>query len=112
MTREQILHHLTVWSAATAALDEQMDALAAIVGMQPESPLHEAVWRTWDHYTRTLADLIGAGGWLDWHYLENEMGARGYKCAPHRGAQLRAIDSIEALADLIHECNTHPGEHS
>lgn len=111
MTRDQILAHLQTWQQATAELDERMDALSAIVGMQPESPLHEAVGAVWDHYTRTLAALIEAGDWLDWYYFECAMGAKAMEASPGAGAPLRPIDSLEALARIIAECNNPPGDH-
>lgn len=110
MTRDQILAHLQTWQQATAELDAQMDALAAIVGMQPESPLREAVGAVWDHYTYTLADLLGASDWLDWYYFECAMGAKTMKASPYEGAPMRPIDSLEALAKIITESNTPPGE--
>lgn len=110
MTRDQILAHLQTWQQATAELDEQMDALAAIVGMQPESPLHEAVWKAWGHYTRTLAHLLDAADWLDWYYFECAMGGKAMEASPYAGAPLRPIDSLEALAQIITECNNPPGD--
>jgi hypothetical protein len=66
------------WQNAMMEVEAQYDALAAVVGCVPESPLFEAISRLKSAYTNAVAQLVcDEHEWLEWWWLECDFGRRG-----------------------------------
>jgi hypothetical protein len=88
---------LTAWKARHDALTKLMDSITTVLGLEVESPLREAMWGTFDDYTKTLASLLGdTSEWMSWYQSENEMGTRGM-AAGYDGA----LSPVKTLDDLL-----------
>ena len=104
MKAADMLPLLQAWAVRQAALDKQMQALAAIFGDGIECPLGIAVWNAWNAYTNTLSALIGDHEfWLTWFEVENEMGRKGISITS-TGGRVRKITNLRQLARVIEEC--------
>jgi hypothetical protein len=98
--REDTLALLGEWAKHHAAVEDLMDGVESSIGLDPNGPMFETVWKLFDAYTATLSVEIGDfDGWLEWHRADNDMGA-GKKTAGYDG-QLIAIASLEDLYLLI-----------
>lgn len=98
--RENTIALLTDWQKHHAAVEELMDGIEGTIGLDPNAPMFNTVWKLFDAYTGTLSVEVGDyEGWLEWFYSENEMGA-GKKQAGYDG-QLIAIESLDDLCRLI-----------
>jgi len=76
-TRREITAHLHKWAEIYLHARAAWASLEGAIGQQFDSPLHRAVWNTFDAYTDALAELLGdRDGWLDWFCWANEMGAK------------------------------------
>ena len=70
------LQILNDWHYQYDRITELWDGMTKAIGVLPEGLFSEAVWGLFDSYTKSISSLVGdKGGWLDWHYLENNMGA-------------------------------------
>jgi hypothetical protein len=102
---EQMLLHLKRWEAAVREVEAVDDALEELTGRAPEGRLTQAMWAALGAYGETLETLLigsSANAWLEWYWIENRMGERGYTVVTESGE--RTIDSVEALADFLMEC--------
>ena len=98
--REATIALLTDWQKHHAAMDRLFKGFAMYVGLEVEGPMFETVYSLFIAYTVTLAVEVGdLGGWLEWHFSENDMGA-GKMQAGYDG-QLIAIESLGDLCRLI-----------
>lgn len=59
---------------------ESLDSIFDLMiraGLDPNSAIHEEVWRTFDDYLNLLAKEIGDGyEWLQWHCYDNKWGKK------------------------------------
>lgn len=63
--------------------------------LDPNGPLFEAIWTTWDR----MLDRIDTDGWLLWYIYENDCGAKGFEAsADHHRWKPRPIRSARQLA--------------
>lgn len=87
---------LTRWQMAIEEADAHFDPVVAMLRLDPENRVCQAVWRTQEVLTATTSDLVGDGeDWLHWYWLDNEMGRKGLEAGPK--AEKRAIRSLEDL---------------
>ena len=101
MIKPEILRHLNAWQAAMREMDKQYDALHALTGITPESPLWKAVGNMQSLLTEQAADLcsIGADWLMEW-WLEHDFGDVPMK-AGLVGQELREIRTLDDLVTLI-----------
>jgi len=100
---------LAEWVAHHDKIEKMMTGIKACIGLDPNGPLFDSVWRLFDGYTTALAAQIGdAGDWLPWFYMENDMGAKGY-AAGYDGKQ-RNIKTLADLYWLITESRKRAGK--
>lgn len=100
--RETTLALLGDWKAHHDAVEKLMDGIKDCIGLDPDGPMFDTVWRLFDAYTASLAAQIGDfGGWLVWYQAENDTGKRGHE-AGYDG-KLSKIKSLVALYWLIEE---------
>lgn len=79
MTRTQTELALTRWLETYQKLTEQVDAFAKITDSPPDSPLQNAIYKTFDAYTDALSELVGdQGGWLSWFIYDNDAGKKAH----------------------------------
>ena len=82
MTRQETAKALEALRATCQAVDAQLDALGALVGL--DGPLVDAVWRMQSAYIDAVAREVGdPAGWVSW-WVETEWGA---KCSPDLGGR-------------------------
>lgn len=92
--------HLNTWAQTIVESDTQFEALHAIVGATPESPLVLSIANMQMAYTKAVAALVGdKAEWLEWYWLENGMGAKCGEAGP--SDDMRPIVTIDDLAWLL-----------
>jgi hypothetical protein len=73
--QDAIRAKLDKWQSAMLAVEAQYDALAAVVGCMPESPLFDAIGQLKSSYTNAVAQLVGDDReWLEWWWLDCDLG--------------------------------------
>lgn len=105
MTRDEMLQHLRRWARIVAEIEAVDEALEQLTMRSPEGRLTTAMWSAVGAYGETLeALLIGssASNWLEWYWIENDMGKKGMTVVTNTGE--RPIGGLEAFADLLMEC--------
>jgi hypothetical protein len=81
MTRQETTNALEALRTTCQAVDAQLDALGALVGL--DGPLADAVWRMQSAYIAAVAREAGdPGSWVEWWAIETRWGA---KCSPKLG---------------------------
>jgi hypothetical protein len=101
MNRPEALHLLTRWQERMQDANDNMDALAQIIGCTPESPLQSAIYGLMGDYTQQVADRIGCSTeWLEAWWLDHNFGERPMS-AGIVGEPLRDISTLEDLVALI-----------
>lgn len=102
MTAAVILPHLQRWADVVTDLDSAMDALDEVTGCNPESRLRTAIYAATGLANEwAAAQCNTTRGWIEWYWLENNMGAAGMEAG--FDGQLRKIETLEALAAMIAE---------
>ena len=100
--RENTMTLLTEWARHHAAVEKLMDGITETIGLDPNGPMFDTVWRLFDAYTMTLAVEVGDFcGWLEWYRDECEMGTKGME-AGYDGKTKR-IKTLTHLYGLIAE---------
>jgi hypothetical protein len=100
--RENTLTLLGDWQKHHAVVEKMMNSIKTSIGLDPEGPMFDAVWKLFDAYTGALTVEIGdASGWMEWYQLENDMGAKGM--AAGYDGKLRKIKTLAHLYSLIAE---------
>jgi hypothetical protein len=105
MKRELMLQHLQRWERVVLEVQEVDEALEALTGREPEGRLTTAMWATVGAYSEILETLLigsAVNNWLEWYWIENQMGERAFSVVLAGGE--RPIDCIEALTDMLMEC--------
>lgn len=101
MDSAQKLAVLKRWQEAIQAADEHFDAMCSLMGLQPEGPTFSAIWGLQGALTSATADLLDDGVWLEWYWLENDMGLGEKKASPAKGVDLRPIKTLQDLLWLL-----------
>jgi len=100
---------LAEWVAHHDKIDTMMEGIKSTIGLDPNGPLFDTVWRLFDGYTTALGAQIGdAGEWLAWFCMENDMGAKGM--AAGYDGKLRKIKTLADLYWLIAESRKRAGK--
>jgi hypothetical protein len=105
MSIPDMLPKLEAWCAAMREMDKQYDALYALLGCKPEWPLTDAILKLQTVATDSTAAAVGdAGGWLDYYWLECNMG-KGMCSGRHGRATIGGkeypIRTLKQLARVI-----------
>lgn len=100
MTHCQILAILTEWKRRHDALDAVFESLRPALGSDPESPLWKASWDVFTAYTSALSQILDdEDGWLEYYWLENNWGAKGYEVG--YDGKLKPLKTLGNLAALL-----------
>ena len=100
MNRDEAAKWLNDLVSAKHALDEQWDALRALLGMTPESPFSEAAWRPFELLVDAVAELLGGSKSVSWFVWDNDCGAKGMDHALPDGT-LRTVATVDDLLDVM-----------
>ncbi len=84
------------WHAATVRVRDMMRAIRAVLSPEPESEHNNAVWGAIQSYADALNTAYDLDGWLEWWWIECELGDKPMKAAP-AGEPLRKIDTVDDL---------------
>jgi len=90
---------LARWARVMRDMEAQYRTLDALVGSEPEAPLPLAINFLMEAYTDAMAAMTDGGGWLEWFWLECDLGATPKAAGPHE--EIRLIATVEDLAWLI-----------
>lgn len=94
---------LNRWKEVITESSTLIDPVVDILGCHPENPISDAVYLLQSEFTKVVAASVGDDAeWLDWFWLENEFGKRGFEAG--FGENLRPIKNIEDLVWLIENC--------
>ena len=94
---------IRAWYATVKDTGEAVDALNNVVGCSPESPLSQSIYAMVIAYTNAVQDAHGLDTWLEWYWLECQMGDTPLS-ASIGDEPLREIATVE---DLIALCARH-----
>lgn len=101
MDRAQKLAALKRWHAAMDQADTHFDSLIDLMGLHPDGDTCNAVFGLQDALTSATADLVDDGSnWINWYWLENDMGRKGMEAAPEGGG-LRPVCTLDDLLDVM-----------
>lgn len=93
------LEMLQEWQKTITATDSQISALRAVLGMS-DCALYESIRQMQCRYTESVARNVGdKSEWLEWFWLENEMGARGHEAGVDD--DMRKIKTLDDLLWLV-----------
>ena len=93
MNEQRIAQSIRQWHERVVELETRYNELSPLIGANPESLMMAAVWHV-------ASEATGAGGWLEWWWLECNLGARQMTaCLP--GEPLRNIATLEDLIRLV-----------
>lgn len=99
--RQAALGILQPWQTAMREAEAQVDALQALMGINPEAPLFAACYALMGLATRQAAQLSGVAlEWLEAWHLESNFGDKPLR-AGLADEPLRSITTLSALVDLI-----------
>lgn len=99
MTTPEIKSHIYRWETERLAMEAQVKALEAISGKNPDAPVLLCLFGLFTAYTEALAELLDAGDWLSWYWIENDSGAKGH--AAGYDDDLRKIRTLDDLCWLV-----------
>ena len=101
MNNEQKRKRITHWHSDLMQMEETLDKVNSAVGLVPEGDLSHACSCMMSALTLTTAELVNdEADWLDWYWLENEMGKRGFQAGPVNNPEhynQGGIECIEAI---------------
>lgn len=101
---------LREWKAMHDVTAKMMDDIQRTIGLEPGSVLFDGVWNIFDAYTRATSAQVGDfGDWLEWYYLEADMGNRPMEAGYSETMPPRPINSLARLAALIFESRKRQG---
>lgn len=97
MTRIQKINHWQPIVAGIVAdwrrLDGACDAAMKAGCMDPEGPLHDAIWRSF----QGMLERVDVDGWISWFIYDNGCGSKG---AEAKGCGKRGMRPIKTERDL------------
>lgn len=98
--RENTISLLAEWRKHHAAVEKLMDGAVTYIGIEPEGPMHDTVWRLFDAYTGSIAVEVGDYfEWLDWYCSETNMGKRSKEVQVN--GKTKRIKTLAQLCTLI-----------
>jgi hypothetical protein len=111
MTRKERMELLTKWIEYHAVCDKTWSDLEKLFGsLQPEGSLSDIIWVAFSKNTAVFSRCIGDSfGWLNWFWLENDMGASGLSAKASSWKKARRIKTLKDLCALI-EADLEPAQ--
>ncbi len=97
MDATQKLAALKRWADAMELGSKHYSEMSKVLGLDPDGPTCTVFYELQNSLTLATAELVGdAENWLDWYWMENDMGRKGYPAGP-----VGATRPIETLDDLL-----------
>jgi hypothetical protein len=87
-------------------LDNACSAALAAGAMDPNGPLYDAIWRSF----QGILERIDDAGWINWFIYENECGQKARKSKGRGKRGMTPIKTTRQLARLIVESEEHSRE--
>ena len=81
------------------ALNKACEAASKSGTLDPNGPLFEAIWSSFD----SMLDLIDPEGWIGWYIYDNECGKKKLKASTGKGNPLLKIDTNSKLVNFLVE---------
>ena len=102
MEHKERMGLLNEWDLQLFQVDNIRKQIDEIFGCCIDSQFYSVMIDLAGKYTKAVADLVGdSGDWLEWYWLENDMGARGHEAKASNWKKLRKVTNIEVLCKLI-----------
>ena len=102
MTHKERMKLLKEWEGQLLAADNIRKDIEAVFGDCVESKFFSVRSEMALTYTRTLSALTGdTGEWLDWYWLENDMGEKEMAAKASNWKKIKKIKSLNDLCKLI-----------
>ena len=101
MTHKERMTLLKQWEEQILTTDKLQEQIEAVFGDCIESEFFRVISDLAGKYTKTVSDLIGDTDWLDWYWLENDMGARRMEAKAANWKKMRKITNLEVLCRMI-----------
>lgn len=111
MDKAKIEQAIRDFDERVRAMDEVWEKLEEVLGATPESPVFEAMTAVAGGYVAALDAAYGIGGWLEWWWLECQLGRQTMECeVDGKEFTVATIDDIVqvVLADI--DLRTSPQE--
>lgn len=100
MPQPQIADTLAAWAVLMMRCEAQLAAITTLMDADTESPFLRPFCDLMQAHTRDTAAAVGdRHGWLEWYWVENDLGARGHSAGPV--GHPRPITCADDLAWLI-----------
>lgn len=97
MLKDNLLNVLKEWESVYYS-NTKVWELMREVGFEIESPVANAIWKTFDTYTHFIENVY-ATDYLSWYCWDNDMGKKGLLVVDSNGE--REIKNINDLYDAI-----------
>ena len=98
---------IRAWHKTIAQVEAAMDDIDRVIGYSADSPLAQAFAALSVEYTNAVQDCHGLGKWLEWYWLECNMGKTPLS-ASIGDNPLREIATVEDLIKLCEEDGEQP----
>jgi hypothetical protein len=101
MTTDEKMKLLQTWEVVICGMESEEDKLQVTLQPGADSPFISRLDILKIEYTRAVANLVDdTGDWLEWYWLENNMGAKGLPASRKQG-KMKPVTSIRQLLVLI-----------
>lgn len=101
MTTDEKMKLLQTWETVICGMESEEDKLQVTLQPDRDSPFMATLYKLETEYTNAVAKLVGdTGDWLEWYWLENNMGAKGMPASRQRG-KMKPVTGIRQLLELI-----------
>jgi hypothetical protein len=101
MRRQNAKRLLTSIAESKAEIELQWEKLCEVLGCEPESPLHNAIWRQFTLLLAAASLLLGDPlVTLEWFYWDNDGGDCELEHSLPNG-EMRAVKTIDDLLDVL-----------
>ena len=80
-------------------LDKACGAASNSGTLDPNGPLFEAIWSSFD----SMLSLVDTGGWIGWYIYDNECGKKKLKASTGKNKPLLKIDTNLKLVNFLVE---------
>jgi len=81
------------------ALNKACEAASKSGTLDPNGPLFEAIWSSFD----SMLNLIDPEGWIGWYIYDNECGKKKLKASTGKDKPLLKIDTNSKLVNFLVE---------
>ena len=109
MTDDQVDQAIRAFQGRVVEIERVLDAMSAVLGMQPECALREAIFGLVGDQLALLDAAGGVDGWLEWWWLECGLGNRPMGAAP-AGGKMRLVATLDDLVRIVLEHRAAAGK--